>query len=104
MVFPSQLSAGESGPWIRDPVLNQSPPEAGRCSTAADGVEGPPAASNRNMSPQNRSGEISLCQRLLYVIHLQTVWRLYGDGVEIHRFSVPADGDQDDLTVPRASR
>ena len=30
-------------------------------------------------------------------MHLQTVWRLYGDGMETHRFSVPADGDQDDL-------
>ena len=45
------------------------------------------------MSPQNRSGEISLYQRPLYVIHLQTVWRLYGDGMETHRFSVPADVD-----------
>jgi hypothetical protein len=50
-----------------------------------------------NMSPQNRSGEISLYQRLPYVIQLQTVWRLYGDGMETHRFSVPADGDQHDL-------
>src|SRR6266436_10391461 len=49
------------------------------------------------MSPRNRSGEISLYQRPLYVIHLQTVWRLYGDCMETHRFSVPADVDQDDL-------
>ena len=49
------------------------------------------------MSPQNRSGEISLYHRLLYVIRLQTVWRPYGDGMETHRFSVPADVDQDDL-------
>jgi hypothetical protein len=49
------------------------------------------------MSPQNRSGEISLYQRPLYVIQLQTVWRLYGDGMETHRFSVPADVNQDDL-------
>ena len=49
------------------------------------------------MSPQNRSGEISLYQRPLYVIRLQTVWSRCGDGVETHRFSVPADGDQDDL-------
>jgi hypothetical protein len=49
------------------------------------------------MSPQNRSGEISLYQRPPYLIRLQTVWRLYGGGVETHSFSVPADGDQDDL-------
>jgi hypothetical protein len=45
------------------------------------------------MSPQNHSGEISLYQRPPYVMHLQTVWRLYGDCMETHRFSVPADGD-----------
>ena len=49
------------------------------------------------MSPQNHSGEISLYQTPPYVTHLQTVWRLYGDGMETHRFSVPAGGDQDDL-------
>jgi len=49
------------------------------------------------MSPQNHSGEISLYQRPPYVIHLQTVWRLYGNCMETHRFSVPVDGDQDDL-------
>ena len=36
------------------------------------------------MSPQKHSGEISLYQRPPYVIHLQTVWRLYGDGMETH--------------------
>jgi hypothetical protein len=56
------------------------------------------------MSPQNHSGEISLYQRPPYVIHLQTVWRLYGDGMETHRFSVPADGDQDDLITMAAWR
>src|SRR6266567_2821464 len=49
------------------------------------------------MSPQNRSDEISLYQKPPYVIHLQTVWRLYGDDIKTHRFSVPADVDQDDL-------
>jgi hypothetical protein len=49
------------------------------------------------MSPRNRSGEISLYQGPPYVIRLQTVWRRCGDGMETHRFSVPADGDQDDL-------
>ena len=59
--------------------------------------EAAPNASNGNMSPQNRSGEISLYQTPPYVIQLQTVWRPYGDGMETRRFSVPADGDQDDL-------
>ena len=54
------------------------------------------------MSPQNRSGEISLYYGPPYVIHLQTVWRLYGDGMETHRFSVPADVDQDDLITWKA--
>jgi hypothetical protein len=36
------------------------------------------------MSPQNHSGEISLYRRPPYVVHLQTVWRLYGDGMETH--------------------
>ena len=45
------------------------------------------------MSPQKHSGEISLYQTPLYVIQLQTVWRLCGDGMETHRFSVPADVD-----------
>jgi hypothetical protein len=45
------------------------------------------------MSPQKHSGEISLYRPPLYVIQLQTVWSLYGDGMETHRFSVPADVD-----------
>ena len=49
------------------------------------------------MSPQKHSGEISLFQTPPYVIQPQTVWRRYGDGMETHRFSVPADADQDDL-------
>ena len=49
------------------------------------------------MSPQNHSGEISLYRSPHYVIQLPIGWRLYGDGMETHRFSVLADGDQDDL-------
>src|SRR5258708_31162580 len=49
------------------------------------------------MLRRKHSGEISLYQRPLYVIHLQPVWRRCGDGMETHRFSVPADVDQDDL-------
>jgi hypothetical protein len=54
------------------------------------------------MSPRNRPGEISLYQRPPYVIQLQTVWRLYGDAMETHRFSVPADVDQDALITWKA--
>jgi hypothetical protein len=59
--------------------------------------EATPRHISSNMSPQNHLGEISLYQVPPYVIHLQTVWRPCGDGMETHRFSVPADGDQDDL-------
>ena len=49
------------------------------------------------MSPGIARAKSASIQRPAYVIRLQTVWRLYGDGMETHRFSVPADGDQDDL-------
>jgi hypothetical protein len=49
------------------------------------------------MSPRIARAKSASIQRPPYVIRLQTVWRLYGDGMETHRFSVPADGDQDDL-------
>jgi hypothetical protein len=49
------------------------------------------------MSPGIARAKSASIQRPQYVIRLQTVWRLYGDGMETHRFSVPADGDQDDL-------
>jgi hypothetical protein len=49
------------------------------------------------MSPRIARAKSASIQRPPYVIRLQTVWRLYGDGMETHLFSVPADGDQDDL-------
>ena len=56
------------------------------------------------MSPQKHSGEISLYQTPPYVTHLQTVWRLYGDGVETNRFSVPAEAGSGDVSPRMAVR